>query len=110
MSDKRFSQRVLHRDEVSIELITQSGQIIDCETVDVSATGIKLTTTHTLPTRSIQKVCIESSKLDKRLILIAEVKWVQGADNQKVLVGLEVQPAEEFDHDVWRALWQPNST
>jgi c-di-GMP-binding flagellar brake protein YcgR len=106
MSDKRFSQRVLHRDEVSIELITQSGQIIDCATVDVSATGIKLTMGYAPPTRSIQKICIESSKLDKRLILIAEVKWVRTAENEQVLVGLEVQPAEDFDHDVWHALWQ----
>jgi hypothetical protein len=106
MSDKRFSQRVLHRDEVSVELLAHSGKIIDCETVDVSATGIKLTMDYAPPTKSIQKICIESSRLAKRLLIIAEVKWVRATESQQVLVGLEVQPAEDFDHDVWHALWQ----
>ncbi len=105
MSENRASQRFIKHEQVFIEVMSHDGAaVIKTQTLDVSATGMRLLCEKQVEPGMIHQICIQVTGIEKRFLLIAEIKWSK-PEQGGWLAGLEIQDAEGFDLEPWRELW-----
>jgi len=103
--DNRTSQRFIKHEQVFIQVLSTEGAvIINTQTLDVSATGMRLLCEKNIEPGMIHQICIQVEGVEKRFLLIAEVKWSKPQETG-CLAGLEIQDAEGFDFEPWQELW-----
>ena len=78
--------------------ITLIGQSVECETVDVSCSGIGILLDRFVPTESNVKVIISSLEfpLVRVFNLVGETRWVKEVD-QGCQTGIRFQQTDDFD-------------
>lgn len=84
----------------------QEPEIIACETLDVSATGLKVGLQRELTQHSILQIGVEPPDSADTFYLTAEVRWCRhsGTENKHWYAGLELLNAHGSDSEHWKEL------
>lgn len=78
-------------------------RLLVCNSVDVSANGIRARIDDGLPIGAIYPLCVEIHEPAERLFLVAEVKWIRPAeDDDGYYVGLAVFESDDTDIERWK--------
>lgn len=108
MEDQRNHKRHTRKEDAYIELTVDGEQgdyiqkVITCETVDLSATGLKIYMSEPVTHGLITDILIEISGEDGRFFLTAEVKWISpSGDDGWYFAGFEIYDAENTDYQRW---------
>ncbi len=108
MDDQRSHQRHTRKEDAYLEL-TQYGKqgdylqkVIACETVDLSAQGLKVYMSEPVEQGLITDVLVEISGQEGRFFLTAEVKWISpSGDDGWYFAGFQIFEAENTDYESW---------
>lgn len=108
MNDKRQSERRNCQEDVYLEItsLNEEGdyvdQVIACETVDMSSTGLKLYVNEAIVSGTVLDLCVNYKSANRKFFLTAEVKWVTPlADEGWYFVGFELYEADNTDIQAW---------
>ena len=103
-------QRQEYRLETQLTVFLELGDEVQNETsivisrsLDISANGLRIITDRELIPGSILRSCVQTQEIDKRFMLITEVKWLQPWQNPgEFLVGLSLFESENSDIQEWK--------
>ncbi|HAG95033.1 MAG: hypothetical protein CMK83_16015 [Pseudomonadales bacterium] len=111
MEDQRSQQRHTRKADAYLELTLDGEQgdyiqkVIACETVDLSAKGLKIYMSEPVEQGLITDVLVEISGEDGRFVLTAEVKWISPCgDDGWYFAGFEIFEAENTDFEEWEKM------
>ena len=111
MEDQRSQQRHTRKADAYLELTLDGEQgdyiqkVIACETVDLSAKGLKIYMSEPVEQGLITDVLVEISGEDGRFVLTAEVKWISPCgDDGWHFAGFEIFEAENTDFEEWEKM------
>jgi c-di-GMP-binding flagellar brake protein YcgR len=106
--DRRKHPRFNVEKAIYIEVVRRGSRseadntIIRCETLDVSAGGLRVAVPMRIPERSILNIAVPMGDWDESLELIGEAMWVRPADNNKgYWVGLALKDSNREDMAKW---------
>ncbi len=108
-SDKRQEYRLHAREVVFIEAVSgdedKSSCIIVSNSLDISANGLRITSSECLPVGSIHSICVQLDNPNCRLQLVIEVKWYQKLEStSEYLIGMELFESEGTDIQIWKEI------
>lgn len=110
--ERRRATRIPRRESVSIELMlpspepSQGPEVVATETLDVSATGIRVTLGKVLDSGYILDFCVDLHDNPRRFLLAGETRWCQfNSESGRYEVGILIHDAEGTDSDQWFALF-----
>ena len=105
MTEQRKHPRQFRRQEVYLELMEEvseegvAARILACETVDISASGLKLYVERPVVKGTVLNLSVLSNQGDQALMLVGEVKWCRpGGDDGWYFLGLEIYDSEGSDY------------
>jgi Tfp pilus assembly protein PilZ len=92
---------------VFLELVAadnnSSATIVICQSLDISANGLRVITDRELPEGSILQSCVQLKDASQRFILSTEVKWSQPyKNNGEFLIGLALFESENTNIQEWK--------
>lgn len=104
--EQRQEYRLETQLTVFIELGDEQGRepvIVISRSLDISANGLRIITDRELVPGSILRSCVQTQDLNKRFMLITEVKWLQPWQNtHEFLVGLALFESEDSNIQEWK--------
>ncbi|MET0355551.1 MAG: PilZ domain-containing protein [Cellvibrio sp.] len=104
--DQRQEYRLETQLTVFLELGDEQNStpvIVISRSLDISANGLRIITDRELIPGSILRSCVQTQDLDKRFMLITEVKWLQPWQNtDEFLVGLALFESEDSNIQEWK--------
>lgn len=110
-TDKRQEHRFESRFAVFIEVFssvesqTEKSKILICQTLDVSANGMRIALDEPLVAGSIHQVCIQLNREQQRIFVSAEVKWcADSPEHQGFIIGLEIFESDNTDIQQWKEI------
>ena len=78
-------------------------RLVICNTLDLSANGIRALIDEKLPVNAIYQLCVELHETTERLYLVAQVKWIADAEEgQGFFVGLAFFESDDTDIERWK--------
>jgi hypothetical protein len=82
----------------------QPGEIIQCKTLDVSLSGLRVGINRQLDVGAILQVGVDLSEVEDTFYLVGEVKWCCRDDKGETLwlAGFELLNAADTDLEFWR--------
>jgi len=103
-------QRQEYRLETQLTVFLELGDeahseaaIVISRSLDISANGLRIITDRELIPGSILRSCVQTQDVDKRFMLITEVKWLQPWQNAgEFLVGLALFESENSNIQEWK--------
>jgi hypothetical protein len=103
-------QRQEYRMETQLTVFLELGDeahseatIVISRSLDISANGLRIITDRELVPGSILRSCVQTQDIDKRFMLITEVKWLQPWQNPgEFLVGLALFESENSNIQEWK--------
>ncbi len=103
-------QRQEYRLETQLTVFLELGDeahnetaIVISRSLDISANGLRIITDRELVPGSILRSCVQTQEIDKRFMLITEVKWLQPWHNPgEFLVGLALFESENSNIQEWK--------
>ena len=107
MEDQRNHKRQTRKEDAYLELTLDGEQgyiqkVIACETVDLSAKGLKIYMSEAVEKGLITDVLVEISGEAGRFFLTAEVKWIAPCgDDGWYFAGFEIFEADNTDFENW---------
>jgi hypothetical protein len=108
MDDQRSHTRQTRKEDAYLELTLDGNQgdyiqkVIACETVDLSARGLKIYMSEPVEQGLITDVLVEISGEEGRFFLTAEVKWISpSGDDGWYFAGFEIYDAQNTDFESW---------
>lgn len=116
MDDQRNHRRHTRKEDAYLELTLDGKQgdyiqkVIACETVDLSAKGLKIYMSEPVEQGLITDVLVEISGEDGRFFLTAEVKWIAPTgDDGWYFAGFEIFEADNTDYESWARMIEKRS-
>lgn len=116
MEDQRGHQRHTRKEDAYLELTLDGSQgdyiqkVIACETVDLSAQGLKIYMSEPVDQGLITDVLVEISGEEGRFFLTAEVKWITpSGDDGWYFAGFQIFEAENTDYESWAKMIENRS-
>jgi len=104
--DQRQEYRLETQLTVFLELGDEANNetaIVISRSLDISANGLRIITDRELIPGSILRSCVQTQEIDKRFMLITEVKWLQPWQNSgEFLVGLALFESENSNIQEWK--------
>jgi hypothetical protein len=80
-----------------------SATIVICQSLDISANGLRVITDRELPEGTILQSCVQLKEKNRRFMLSTEVKWSQPyKNNGEFLIGLALFESENTDIQEWK--------
>jgi hypothetical protein len=111
MPEKRRSPRLPLEESVSIVLFRTgpqasfSSERILTETIDVSASGMRIRTDEAIDNDRVFDICVELRGYTKRYLLTGESRWCRYIAEREVFeVGIEIRFGEGTDFMEWSEL------
>jgi hypothetical protein len=110
--DLRQQPRLDERSTIFIETLaaidesTQQESILICNSVEISANGVRVCVDDELETGAILQLGIELPELDQPLYVVGEVRWckpAQGPD-QGYYAGFKLLESQGTDYEIWFSL------
>lgn len=104
-SDRREELRYALEEAVALKIVFASddptllGKSVEGTTVDVSASGLKITMTESLTIDSTVDVNVTLKKNFKKYYLSGKVRWCEKIEESKYLVGLALSNVSETETD-----------
>ena len=103
-------QRQEYRLETQLTVFLELGDeehseaaIVISRSLDISANGLRIITDRELIPGSILRSCVQTQDVDRRFMLITEVKWLQPWQNPgEFLVGLALFESENSNIQEWK--------
>jgi len=103
-------QRQEYRLEIQLTVFLELGDdahseaaIVISRSLDISANGLRIITDRELIPGSILRSCVQTQDIDKRFMLITEVKWLRPWQNVgEFLVGLALFESENSNIQEWK--------
>ncbi|RYY76933.1 MAG: PilZ domain-containing protein [Gammaproteobacteria bacterium] len=103
-------QRQEYRLETQLTVFLELGDeqdndavIVISRSLDISANGLRIITDRELVPGSILRSCVQTENIDKRFMLITEVKWLQPWQHPgEFLVGLALFESENSNIQEWK--------
>jgi len=86
--DRRGARRLLREEAVRVKILASprhpevAGQVIDCSTVDMSATGLRLLLEAAVEPASYLELEVEMTEPDEHILLCGEVMWSRETEAQ----------------------------
>ncbi len=114
-SDSRKEVRVDKQEVVFIEILStsvddDSGLVVKCSTQDVSANGLKVTSSYPVSVGAFLELLVEFSEGSAKYLLTGEVKWChQTSADPTYQCGFELLQAEHSDIRHWQRLFESES-
>jgi hypothetical protein len=109
MHDKRTEQRKALHERVDLEIIPEGGPgdgsstVMNCRTVDVSPSGLRLMMNQSVPVGTIMNMSVVVDGGERRFHLTAEVRWLRPSpEHGWLLGGFEIYDTEYSDSAAWR--------
>jgi hypothetical protein len=117
MHDKRIEARKPLHERVDLEIISDGGSeggpggvainLLDCRTVDVSPSGLRLMMNQSVPVGTIMNMCVVVDGGERRFHLTAEIRWIRPSPEPGwLLAGFEIYDTEYSDSAAWRYFLQ----
>lgn len=110
-TDKRQEHRFESRFAVFIEVFSavegqeEKSKILICQTLDVSANGMRIALDEALVEGSIHQVCIQLNREQQRIFVTAEVKWcAESPEHSGYIMGLEIFESDNTDIQQWKEI------
>lgn len=80
-------------------------RMVICNSLDISANGIRAQIDCELPVGAIYQLCVEFNEPPYRILLAAEVKWLRpAADEDEYEIGLAIFESDDTDIAEWKLL------
>lgn len=105
----RQEMRLNQRETIFIEVHTSypsspaNTKLLICNSLDLSANGIRAQIDEAVPINAIYQLCVEIHSSGEKLYLAAQVKWVRPAeDGQGFEVGLAIFESDDTDIEAWK--------
>lgn len=85
----------------------KTDKLIICNSVDISANGIRAVIDQPLPESAIYQLCVEIHETGRQIFLSAQVKWCRKTD-AGYEVGLLIFESDDTDIEHWKhhIAWQ----
>lgn len=105
--DQRQEYRLTTQLTVFLELGDEQDanepSIVISRSLDISANGLRIITDRELTPGSILRSCIQTQDINRRFMLITEVKWLEPWHNPgEYLVGLALFESEDSNIQEWK--------
>lgn len=100
----------LHKDEtIFIEVHSaypgdiSNCKLVICNSVDVSANGLKAQVDEKLPINAIYQLCVELRDSEEKMFLAGQIKWVVDAeDGEGYAIGVSIFESDDTDIEKWK--------
>lgn len=108
--NRRTNLRMSRNDKVSIQILLPgpdgpgSGQVLECETLDVSREGICVRIDQSLEADHFFDFCVELCDYHKIFLLTGEIRWCRPDQQGLYQAGILVHDGERTDFDAWNRL------
>ena len=110
--EQRTHERRGEQGTIFIEMLSvpdetdESGQILICNSLDISANGLRVCLDREIEVGSILQLGIELPQLPETLYLVGEVKWSTQDDPEgsNFWAGFELLNSDGTDIEQWRSL------
>lgn len=104
--NKRRENRLSEQSTVFVEVCSAEddhvpANVIICNSLDMSPSGIQIEMDQAVPVGSVLRICAEILDSDQALYLVGEVKWIKPCDDQ-FSIGFELYDAQNTDIDGWK--------
>lgn len=113
VNDRRKDPRILCDDNFQVKVLFSSddpkmlGKTYDCSTIDVSKSGLQLTSNEAVIVNSVLDLAVSVKGNDKEFLLTGDVKWCRkGTEVTAFKVGISLKPraGTPTDLDDWKKL------
>jgi hypothetical protein len=110
--DKREQPRLDERSTIFIETqaapdsSTQQESILICNSVEISANGLRVCVDEELETGAILQLGIELPEMEQPLYVVGEVRWCSSArePDRGYYAGFKLLDSDGTDYDIWFSL------
>jgi len=100
--EHRIETRLNLEATIFLEMLSDQTDILMCNSLDLSATGLQVLVDDEIETGSIVRLCIDLAKRDP-IYLVAEVMWVR-PDHKEEATRLGLSLFESDDIGAWKEL------
>ena len=85
---------------------TKAGDIVMCKTLDISRSGLQVTTAQEMQLGAILQIGVDLPGSKDTLYLAGQIRWCKpnGSEQQPWTVGFQLLNADNSDIDRWEAL------
>lgn len=101
--ERRESQRFSAKRNVNMELMFSDEEGVthrlNCTTLDISKTGLRVSLEKQLPIGFVVQLCIENDQ-GQLLLLFAELRWCK-PDGERFESGFELMDTDQSDLSAW---------
>jgi hypothetical protein len=110
--DKRAQPRLEEHSTIFIETLaasdthSQQEAIVICNSLEISASGIRVWVDNELEAGAILQLGIELPELEQPLYVVGEVRWCKPAPESKngYYAGFKLLESDGTDYEIWRQL------
>ena len=110
--DKRAQPRLDEHSTIFIETISasdthsQQEAIVICNSLEISASGVRVWVDNELESGSILQLGIELPELEQPLYVVGEVRWCSPAPEPKngYYAGFKLLESDGTDYEIWNQL------
>lgn len=89
--------------ELKAATTQQPAIIVICNSLDISANGLRVIADQHIESGSILRCCVKNHDHTQQFILITEIKWSQPWENpNEFLLGLSLFESEDTDIQAWK--------
>lgn len=109
--ERRADKRIAHTEAVSLKILFTSenpsflGKNLDGSTLDISASGLRLSLQSELPVDSTIDVAVTLKDSPRQYFLSGKVRWCKKVEDGSYQAGIALQDLinTETDYKAWRA-------
>lgn len=105
--ERRFELRLTEHATVFVERMaaaydnSQPADIVICNSIDVSASGMRVRMDNPIPAGTILRMCAQFEDDRQPLYVVGEVKW-QRREAAQYCIGFELFDSEQTDITTWK--------
>ncbi len=110
--ERRDAHRLLRDETVVVKIIASPenpqllGITVECSTVDISSTGLRLLVDGQVVSGSHLALEVDMTDSEDCYFLVGEVMWARETEAEGVyLVGVQLEEGSNFELDRWRQLF-----
>ncbi|MCZ6830796.1 MAG: PilZ domain-containing protein [Gammaproteobacteria bacterium] len=111
---KREQPRLDEHSTIFIETLaasensSQQESILICNSLEISASGVRVCVDDELETGALLRLGIELAELERPLYMVGEVRWCKPAQRpeQGYHVGFKLLESDGTDYEIWKKLVQ----
>lgn len=114
--EQRKNRRHDREEKIFIEVLSASntsssdGVLLECTTRDISANGLKISSSYPFIINSILELLISFESGGHKFLLTGEVKWFEKLDGELYLAGFQLIDAEHSDFVSWQEMFNAEVT